>query len=101
MGKRVKSRNTIKPLIGKSWVAEWQDMPEFVQETLEPYHTVLVRFRSQEDVDEFANLIEQKIPPPSESKQTKSIWYPKAEARRKSVDKLYVDEEPEQKRSRQ
>lgn len=53
---------------------EWVNMPTFVQEKDEEYKKIIVRFASQEDVDEFARLIGQKISP-----KTTSIWHPKLE----------------------
>jgi hypothetical protein len=50
---------------------EWQDMPEFVQDKTEPFAKIIVRFDSEEDLNEFANLIGQKLTP-----KTQSIWHP-------------------------
>jgi hypothetical protein len=51
--------------------AEWKDMPEFIQEKQEPYAQMIVRFRCQQDLDEFSQMIGQKLTP-----KTKSIWHP-------------------------
>ena len=51
--------------------AEWQDMPEFVQDKQSPFSQIIVRFRTQEDLEEFAEMIGQKLTP-----KTKSIWHP-------------------------
>lgn len=51
---------------------EWQGMPEFVQPKDEPYAKIIVRFDNEEDLQDFANLIGQKL-----NKKTKSIWHPK------------------------
>jgi hypothetical protein len=66
--------------------AEWKDMPEFVQEKQEPFAKIIVRFDSQEALDEFALLIGQKL-----TKKTKSIWHPQL-IRGLNADKRYVDE---------
>ena len=50
----------------------WSDMPEFVQEKKVEYQKIIVRFDSEEDVQDFAEAIDQVITP-----KTKSIWYPK------------------------
>ncbi len=50
---------------------EWVDMPEFVQEKKEPFAKIIVRFETQKDLEEFAQLIGQKLTP-----KTKSIWHP-------------------------
>lgn len=53
---------------------EWVHMPEFIQDKDEPFQKIIVRFASQEDVDEFAKLIGQPISP-----KTTSIWHPRLE----------------------
>ncbi len=50
---------------------EWVGMPEFVQEKIEPYKKLTVRFSCQEDVDDFIKRIGQGI-----TSRTKSIWHP-------------------------
>jgi hypothetical protein len=71
---------------------EWQDMPEFVQEDLAPYHKIIVNFRNEEDVVAFGKLIGQKIP--EYRKKSMSIWYPYMPPRRFG-HLLYVDEDEE------
>ena len=66
---------------------EWKDMPEFVQEKDEPYHKLIVRFDSKEDLDEFSALIGQKIGP-----KTTSIWHPKLE-HGKNAELRWIDDE--------
>ena len=68
------------------WRKEWQGMPEFFQEDLMPYRVLNLRFRSEEDVQEFAKLVEQVITP-----KQKALWFPYAEFRRASHLR-YVDE---------
>ena len=53
---------------------EWLDMPEFKQEDLTPVRQIIVSFKTDEDVQEFANIVGQKL-----TDKTKSIWYPKQE----------------------
>ena len=53
------------------WKEEWKGMPEFVQEKKEPYSKIIVRFETEEDLQEFASLIGQKL-----TSKTKSIWHP-------------------------
>lgn len=74
------------------WRREWQGMPEFVQERVDSYAKVIVRFRNQEDVDRFSALMEQTV-----TADTKSLWFPKlAPKEERSVgmnsNKRYVDE---------
>lgn len=59
------------------WKKEWQDMPEFIQEDLTPFKSVIVHFENREDMDSFAKLVEQRI-----TKKTKFIWYPKVKIER-------------------
>jgi hypothetical protein len=53
---------------------EWQGMPEFDQEGSETYQDIIVHFVSAEDVELFAELVDQTI-----TRQTKYIYYPKKE----------------------
>jgi hypothetical protein len=55
----------------KDWQYHWKDMPEFVQNKKEPFAKIIVRFDSEEDLQDFAKLIGQKLTP-----KTKSIWFP-------------------------
>jgi len=66
---------------------EWQDMPEFVQEQQKPFSKIIVRGETEEDLQEFAKLIGQKLTP-----KTKSIWHPKL-VRGKHSHKRYRDED--------
>lgn len=50
---------------------DWVGMPEFVQEKKEPFSKITVRFETEEDLNNFAELIGQKLTP-----KTKSIWHP-------------------------
>lgn len=68
------------------WEEEWQGMPEFVQEDLSPFKTIMIHFESKEAVESFAELVDQTI-----TVRTKSIWYPKAKIDR-YINKRYVDE---------
>ncbi len=54
-----------------SWKEHWKDMPEFVQEAQRPYSQIIFRFDSEEDLQEFAKIIGQKL-----TKKTKSAWFP-------------------------
>ena len=50
---------------------DWEGMPEFVQEKKEPFSKIVIRFETEKDLNEFADLINQKL-----TDKTKSIWYP-------------------------
>lgn len=60
----------LRDQIKSSHDKEWADMPEFVQEKKSEIR-LIVRFRSEEDLQEFAKLINQKL-----TIKSKSIWYP-------------------------
>lgn len=51
---------------------EWEGMPEFIQEKKEAYYKIIVRFDNEDDLQEFAKMIGQKL-----TNKTKSIWHPK------------------------
>lgn len=69
---------------------EWDDMPEYVQENKDAYDEVTVRFRNQEDLEEFAKLIDQ-MNIIVKRKRKKSIWYPKLD-RSENTLLRWVDE---------
>ena len=66
---------------------EWQGMPEFVQENLEPYKSITIHFSCEEDIQSFSMLIKQKI-----TCNTKRFWFPKLVPAEFS-NKRYIDEE--------
>jgi len=68
------------------WKKEWQGMPEFIMEDLEPFQSLVVHFESVEDRKSFAKLIEQNI-----TSDTKSLWYPESE-KGKYKNYRYIDE---------
>jgi len=53
------------------WEFHWIGMPEFQQVRKKPVSQITVRFETQEDMDNFAELIGQKL-----TLKTKSIWHP-------------------------
>ena len=65
---------------------EWKNMPEFIQEKQEPYAKIIVRFETKKDLEEFSELIGQKL-----TNKTKSIWHPEL-IRGIHSAKRYVDE---------
>ena len=76
--KRVRPRNLM--------MEEWDDMPEFVQEKQESFAKIIIRFENENDLEDFAKLINQKLTP-----KTKSIWYPFRSHWGKEKN-VYVDE---------
>jgi len=53
------------------WKEHWKGMPEFVQEKQEPHAKIIVRFENEEALQDFAEIIGQKL-----TNKTKSIWHP-------------------------
>ncbi len=70
------------------WKAEWQGMPEYEHADLQPKFQVLVSFACESDLLQFCEVIGKRIPP-SEGRQTKSIWFPDAEIGR-YANKRYI-----------
>lgn len=71
----------------EEWRKEWQGMPEFVQEKMEPFATITVRFASKEDLEEFSRIIGQNV-----TEKTKHLWHPKLVRGLYGSDKRYIDE---------
>ena len=69
------------------WHKEWQDMPEFSQEDLKPFQSVIVHFETKEDRQAFEELLAQQL-----TDSTKYIWYPEVEVG-KFKNYRYVQEE--------
>ena len=55
---------------------EWLDMPEFSNDKDPHYQTIYLHFENEDDVNNFAELIDQNI-----TDKTKSLWYPAKEKR--------------------
>jgi len=55
-------------------LGEWEGMPEFEQNDETGARTVIVHFKTHEDVDDFMILLNQEF-----SKDARAIWHPKAE----------------------
>lgn len=52
---------------------EWQGMPEFEQDGEKPFHSLNLRFKTEQDMKDFAKLVGQTI-----EISTKFLYYPKA-----------------------
>lgn len=50
----------------------WDNMPEFEQENREDYAAIVMRFRTEEDLKEFA----QKIGQPNLTRKSRGTFYP-------------------------
>jgi hypothetical protein len=68
------------------WKSHWKGMPEFAQGQQREYAKIIVRFRSQQDLDEFCKLIGQKL-----NKNSQCTWHPELRPD-KTVTRKYVDE---------
>lgn len=64
----------------------WAGMPEFIQDKQEPYSKIIIRFRSEKDLQEFAELVDQAL-----TAKTQSMWYPEL-VRGIHSNKVYTDE---------
>jgi hypothetical protein len=64
----------------KEWKKNWVGMPEFEQKDNKTYKTIYVHFRNEEDYQEFAKLIGQKL-----TNKTKSIWHPELDRTKNSL----------------
>ena len=71
---------------GVIWQDEWDGMPEYNQEKIMPFKEVIVRFKTEEDMNSFYETIDQKPP-----NKLKSIWFPKA-VKKKKIAEVYTDE---------
>lgn len=55
----------------EEWKEHWQDMPEFSNDDLMPYNSVIVHFATQKDMLDFMETINQRF-----TKSSKFIWFP-------------------------
>jgi len=67
------------------WEKDWEGMPEYAQEDIMAFKSLLVHFDRVEDLQAFAKLVDQPI-----NTTTKFMWYPKAAISR-ITDRRYVD----------
>lgn len=77
----------ISEKIGTDPDSEWVDMPEFNQDDLLAVRKITINFRSQNDVVQFAEFINQQI-----TDKTRWLWYPELE-RAVLKDKAYTNNE--------
>jgi hypothetical protein len=67
---------------------EWRGMPEYVNENLEPFASVLVHFATAEDRKQFEELVGQTVS--GTTRKMASIWFPRKTVA-SYVDKRYRD----------
>jgi len=61
-------------LIGEGVSPDWTGMPEFDQQDITAFRTIKIHFKSQADVDAFAERIGQQV-----HEKTKYLWFPPEE----------------------
>lgn len=74
------------------WKEHWVNMPEYIVDDKNPIQSIIIHFRSRDDVTAFAKLIKQRI-----TQKTKYLWYP--EIKKLNSRYVYVDEEDEEDKS--
>jgi len=70
----------------KAWKEHWQGMPEFVQPQDREYAKIIIRFRNESDLQDFAKLINQKL-----NKNSQCTWHPELVKDIKN-NLVYIDE---------
>ena len=73
--------------VSEDWKDHWKGMPDFEQEH-EHHKKLTVKFLSEEDLQDFAKLIGQKI-----TNKTRGIWYPAPDGVRESYLYRWFEEE--------
>lgn len=73
--------------VQSEWQKHWQNMPEFVQNRQTEYAMITVRFRNQQDLDDFGQLIGQKF-----HRNSKRTWFPPLPKTAESSKWRYTDE---------
>lgn len=69
------------------WREHWKGMPEFIQEKAQrEYCKLVIRFRNEEDLQDFARLIGQKL-----NAKSQATWHPELKPNRQTVNR-YIDE---------
>ena len=67
-----KKQNSLFEELKEDWQEHWEGMPEFVQQEQDCYVKIIIRFRNEDDLQDFAKKLGQKV-----NNKTKSIWHPK------------------------
>lgn len=79
-------KNTLFGDVNSDRENEWDGMPEFKQSPIEPILTIKVSFTTQAAIDEFSNLINQKV-----THNKENYWFPKLNFNA-HTNEIYVDE---------
>ena len=59
-------------IVDKYWKSQWKGMPEYSQKKNHPYRNIVMKFRSEEDYNDFSQKIGQAL-----TSKTKNVWHPK------------------------
>ena len=70
----------------EKWREYWKGMPEYNQPNNPPYRSLTVKFKTKEDMEKFADVIDQDV-----SEKTKSIWHPKLQRTKNFYLRWIVD----------
>lgn len=70
------------------WTNHWKGMPEYENENNPPYKKLIISFRTKEDYDEFAKIIDQNL-----TEKTKSIWHPALDREANSLMRWVEDDQ--------
>ena len=70
------------------WTKHWKGMPEFENEDNPPYKKLIISFRTKEDYEEFAKIIDQNL-----TEKTKSIWHPALDREANSLMRWVEDDQ--------
>jgi hypothetical protein len=71
------------------WAAEWQNMPEFSHEDLQPKFQLIINFACAGDIEDFGRAIGRDLKGRDNSRQLSSIWFPDQEIGR-MMNKRYI-----------
>jgi hypothetical protein len=69
------------------WKKEWVDMPSFSMTPEIPLHTINLHFKTEKDMLDFSELINQEV-----KKSKENYWFPKLNRCAVSDKKYYTDE---------
>ena len=75
------------PRRSTEWKKHWVGMPEFIQEKQVPFAKIIMRFRCQEDLDDFAAKIGQKL-----NAKSQCTWHPELPPPGRGPKRRYINE---------
>lgn len=94
LGTTILKKSTLSEFFGEDdtseeveWQKHWVGMPEYTQEDNPPYRRLIVSFRTEDDYQGFAKIIDQKL-----TEKTKSIWHPKLDRDENTLKRWLEDD---------